>query len=88
MRIRGSGAGKRASGPAAVSVMWITAAALWPAPSVQRHLAIPGASAGRRAAGILPYQPQKAIVPPVQQVAHSETRGHEIGQGFGIGLGM
>ena len=34
------------------------------------------------------YQPQKAIVPPVQQVAHSETRGHEIGQGFGIGLGM
>lgn len=34
------------------------------------------------------YQPQRAIVPPVQQVAHSETPHHEIGQGFGIGLGM
>jgi len=34
------------------------------------------------------YQPQQAIVPPVQEVAHIETPRHEIGQGFGIGLGM
>jgi ATP-dependent exoDNAse (exonuclease V) alpha subunit len=34
------------------------------------------------------YQPQQAIIPPVQQVAHIETPSHEIGQGFGIGLGM
>ncbi len=34
------------------------------------------------------YQPQQAIVPPVQQVAHIETPHHEIDQGFGIGLGM
>jgi hypothetical protein len=34
------------------------------------------------------YQPQQAIVPPVRQVAHSEKPGHEIGQGFGVGLGM
>jgi len=34
------------------------------------------------------YPLQRAIVLPVQQVAHSETPHHEIGQGFGIGLGM
>jgi ATP-dependent exoDNAse (exonuclease V) alpha subunit len=34
------------------------------------------------------YQPQQVIIPPVQQVAHSETPSHEIGHGFGIGLGM
>ena len=34
------------------------------------------------------YQPQQAIAPPVQEVAHSETPRHEIGQDFGIGLGM
>jgi conjugative relaxase-like TrwC/TraI family protein len=34
------------------------------------------------------YQPHPEIVPPAQQVAHSETPHHEIGQGFGIGLGM
>ncbi|MGA3050047.1 MAG: MobF family relaxase [Terracidiphilus sp.] len=34
------------------------------------------------------YQPQQAIVPPVQTVARSETPRHEIGQDFGIGLGM
>ncbi len=34
------------------------------------------------------YQPQQAIVPPAQQVAHSETPHQDFSQGFGIGLGM
>src|SRR5579862_2368754 len=34
------------------------------------------------------YQPQQTIVPPVQEIAHSETPRPDLGQGLGIGLGM
>jgi conjugative relaxase-like TrwC/TraI family protein len=34
------------------------------------------------------YQPQQAIVPPAQEVAHNETPRHDFRQSIGIGLGM